>query len=418
MAKDYFDFVVIGAGAAGLAAARWFASAKRDYIVLEASDRVGGRCITNSTRDGLRYDVGAHFLHMPEINPLYRIGASAGFDVYPAPDDYWLQHNRRAATSHDYDLFETGWERLEAAIYAHRTAATDTACGSLIPKDLGRWQHAIEFVVGPYLCGRDLDEVSAHDFATSDEREIDGLCREGFGTLLAKTSDGLKIRLSCPVVRVSESGPREFRVETLSGSVRAKAVLVTVSTAVLASNAIDFQPNLPSTYLQAACGLPLGCYERVVMTLEGNPLGADDDTLIIPSANGWRNAALVARIGGTDLAMLDIGGRCAREIVEGGRDAGLEFARDWLRSTFGDYAVKHFRPLEVTSWLKSAFVEGSFSSANPGMAAARAALQPIADGRLAFAGEALHPSLWGTVAGAWDSGEAAATALCRTVKVT
>jgi monoamine oxidase len=406
------DFVVVGAGAAGLSAARTFGSASRRCLVIEAASQIGGRCITRTSPQGLAYDVGAHFLHMPELNPLFQLGAQAGFTMYAAPEDYWLQFNRREASAREYAAFDAGWERLEASIYAHATEAHDVGCATVVPRDLGRWQHTIEFVVGPYLCGRDLDEVSAHDFATSDEREIDGFCREGFGTLLARLGDGLDVRLDTSVRRIADGSGGALTVETDRGVIRAGGVLVTVSTAVLASGAITFAPRLADDVLEACAGLPLGDYERIVMVLEDDPLEAEDDILVVPCAQGPDTGAMLVRVGGTDLAMLDVGGRHARALVEAGADAGYEFARQWLRATFGNYAADAMRPIEATAWSQMPFVRGAFSSARPGMADGRRRLREAgAGGRLRFAGEALHPSLWGTVAGAWESGAAAALAL-------
>lgn len=411
------DFVIVGGGAAGIAAARVLVGARRSYLLLEAANQLGGRCVTRTTGEGIAYDLGAHFLHMPELNPLYRLGAAAGFDMYPAAEDYyWLQRGKREASARDYDEFDAGWQRLEAAIYAHRTAASDIDCASLIPRDLGRWQPSIEFIVGPYLCGRDLDEVSAHDFATSDEREIDGFCREGFGALLAFLGRGLNVRLETPVRRIADGGRAMLAIETDRGPIRARAALVTASTQVLAEGTIAFAPRLPDSIAAALAGLPLGDYERIVLELEDNVLEAEADILVVPWVADRRAAALLARVGGTDIAMLDVGGRFARELTEAGPPVAFDFARTWLRDTFGGYAAEAMRPLDVTRWRRVPFVAGSFSSARPGMADARRVLRDYAEGRVRFAGEALHPSLWGTVAGAWESGEAAARQLLHEFK--
>src|SRR5581483_5254076 len=59
------DVAIIGAGAAGIAAARKIAAAGKRYVLLEANDRIGGRCVTDVTLFGVPYDRGAHWLHMP-----------------------------------------------------------------------------------------------------------------------------------------------------------------------------------------------------------------------------------------------------------------------------------------------------------------------------------------------------------------
>src|SRR3954470_3005987 len=89
------DIAIIGAGAAGIAAARKVAAAGRRYVLLEASDRVGGRCATDTATFGVPYDRGAHWLHMPDINPLVKLSSRANLEVYPAPPGQKLRIARR-----------------------------------------------------------------------------------------------------------------------------------------------------------------------------------------------------------------------------------------------------------------------------------------------------------------------------------
>src|ERR1044072_4611124 len=85
-ASGEVDVAIVGAGAAGIAAARKVAAAGRRYVLLEANDRFGGRCLTDTNTFGVPYDRGAHWLHVPEINPLARLAARrvAGSPAPPA----------------------------------------------------------------------------------------------------------------------------------------------------------------------------------------------------------------------------------------------------------------------------------------------------------------------------------------------
>src|SRR3974390_3108269 len=73
------DIVVIGAGAAGIAAARRIMAANRKGIVVEAADRVGGRCITDTSSFEVPFDRGARWMHNPDSNPMIRLARAAGF---------------------------------------------------------------------------------------------------------------------------------------------------------------------------------------------------------------------------------------------------------------------------------------------------------------------------------------------------
>jgi phytoene dehydrogenase-like protein len=75
------DVIVIGAGAAGIAAARKLAAAGRRYVVLEATDHVGGRCVTDTKTFGVPFDRGAHWIYTPDINPLTKLTLRSGITV-------------------------------------------------------------------------------------------------------------------------------------------------------------------------------------------------------------------------------------------------------------------------------------------------------------------------------------------------
>src|SRR3954470_2828736 len=79
------DIVVIGAGAAGIAAARRIMAANRKVIVIEAAGQIGGRCLTDISTFDLPFDRGARWLHNPEVNPMVRLARTAGLEVSPAP---------------------------------------------------------------------------------------------------------------------------------------------------------------------------------------------------------------------------------------------------------------------------------------------------------------------------------------------
>src|SRR6516225_3512797 len=77
------DVVIVGAGAAGIAAARRIAAAGRRYLVIEATDHVGGRCITDTTSFGVPFDRGARWFYLADSNPLIK-AAPRRTDIYAA----------------------------------------------------------------------------------------------------------------------------------------------------------------------------------------------------------------------------------------------------------------------------------------------------------------------------------------------
>src|SRR5260370_34124702 len=106
-----------------------------------------------------------------------------------------------------------------------------------VPKDLGDWRAAVEFFLGPFGCGKNLDEVAAVDFARAVERDVDAYCRQGLGALVAKLGADLPVQLRTPVTRMQST--RNFvEIETARGRINARAAVVTASTGVLAADRI------------------------------------------------------------------------------------------------------------------------------------------------------------------------------------
>ena len=96
-----FDVVIIGAGAAGIAAARRLAGTRAKIVVVEAAGRLGGRCSTDTATFGAPFDRGAHWIHVPDLNPVTPLAMKSGFDTYPAPPSGRVRMGRRYARTGD-----------------------------------------------------------------------------------------------------------------------------------------------------------------------------------------------------------------------------------------------------------------------------------------------------------------------------
>src|SRR5262245_245985 len=158
------DVVIVGAGAAGIAAARRLTAAGRRVTVLEAADRVGGRCITDTRTFGVPYDRGAHWIRQLDVNPVAKLGRTAGLDLYAAPGQK-LRMGRRNAREGEFEDFLAALVRGAGAIREKGEDGRDVAAAQALPRDLRDWRPSVEFVLGPFGCGKDLDEISAQDFA-------------------------------------------------------------------------------------------------------------------------------------------------------------------------------------------------------------------------------------------------------------
>jgi len=407
------DVIIVGAGAAGIAAARRLSAAGRSFTLVEAAGRVGGRCFTDTRSFSVPFDRGAHWIVSPDINPLTKLASRTGLDIYQAPSGQRVRIGQRNAREGELEDYLSALVRANRGIGEAVRGKPDMDCWRALPKDLGEWQATVEFALGPYASGRDLREISAIDFSRSAERDVAAFCRQGYGALLAKLAEGIPVEMDSPVTAVDTS--KGARVEAIvpRGTISARYMICTASTNVLAAERIKFDKGLPKRQMDALAALKLGSLDHIALDLPGNPLGLQRDDLVFEKASGTRTAALLANVSGTSLSVIEIGGRFGRELTAQGDMAGVDFAVQWLAGLFGNNIKSAVQRTQVTRWNNEPWVQGAVSTASPGGQWARAALREPMRDRVYFAGEATHDTQWGTVGGAWESGERAADQVLR-----
>ena len=407
------DIVVIGAGAAGIAAARRIQAANRKAIVLEATGQVGGRCITDTTTFEVPFDRGARWIHNPDTNPMIKLALGAGLELGPAPLGQKIRIGRRNARAGEIEQLLATLVRANRALDDASRGKADVSCASALPKELGDWAGTIEFLLGANATGKDLKDVSAIDKIRAQDRSTALACRQGLGTLIAKLGEALPISLSTPATRISWSG-RDVTVETAAGKIAARAAIITASSNVLTAGSIKFTPDLPKRTLDAASKVSLGSYDHIALALPGNPLGLGRDDVVIEQSKDARTAFMIANMGGSSLCGIDVAGSFGRDLSGQGEAAMVAFAVEWLTKLFGSDIAKAVKRSSATRWNAAPFALGAMSAAAPGGQPSRKILmEPV--GSMFLAGEAAHETLWGTVDGAWESGERAAEAALRKI---
>jgi monoamine oxidase len=88
---------------------------------------------------------------------------------------------------------------------------------------------------------------------------------------------------------------------------------------------------------------------------------------------------------------------------------------DWLGNLYGMDLKSTVKRTTATRWNDDPLAMGAFSAASPGSQAFRKTLMESLNNRVWFAGEASHETLWGTVGGAWESGERAANEALKSI---
>jgi monoamine oxidase len=395
------DLAIVGAGAAGISAARESRQRGLTCVVLEASDSIGGRASTVDWKNHA-LDLGATWLHSADRNPLVPLAEELSVTIDRAPTP-WRNQFRDLGYSKAEQM--QSWAEVDAfAERLRKGPAEDKASNALEPGN--QWNGLLEALNG-YLNGTSLAKTSAEDFiaywdgSDSSNWRLPG----GYGALMAVLAAELDIRTRCAVRGLDWAGS-SVRLTSDAGTFEAARAIIAVSTNVLASGDIRFSPAVDDR-LHAASQLPLGRVEKLFLAssdpesvpnnahLIGNPRSANTGSYMLsplgmPVIEGFFGGDWLNGVGGDDLD--------AKSREELGALLGSDFARK-------------LSPVAHSDWKNRPFIRGSYSYARPGEHSARATLCAPVDGPIAFAGEACSDADYATVHGAWQSGRQAVTQL-------
>ena len=398
---DLLDVAIVGAGAAGIAAARTLAAAGRSVLLVEALPRLGGRAHTEVV-DGLPLDLGCGWLHSGDRNPLAALAAAEGLEINRHKAAWGEQLDdvgaSKATQAEAWAAYEAFGERVR-----RDPPASDRAGDAMPPDD--PWRPFVDALSG-YMNGVEIDRLSVRDFLAYDDAATEANWRlaGGYGAFLARLGSPLPASLGTRVAEVREG--RTVRLETDRGPIEARAAIVAVSTAVLASGAIRFDPGADA-HLEAAARLPLGLDDKVFLRI-AEPEAVPSESHLLGRFDTSRTASYYIRPFGRPVVECFLGGRAARELEAAGEAATIDFLTGELGALLGAKFARGLTPLARSAWGREPTILGSYSHALPGSADARAILAAPVSERLVFAGEACSPHDFSTAHGAWQSGIAAA----------
>jgi monoamine oxidase len=399
------DVAIIGAGAAGIGAARRLIERRLSVVVLEARERIGGRAVTAPTALGHPVDLGCEWLHSGDRNPWTAIARGSGFTVDENLPDWGTRLRRAGASPQD----EAAWQAARDEFYRRMEAAGDAepdrAAATLLPPG-GRWNALLD-AISTWANGVELDRLSLRDHARYADSGINWRVREGYGALIAAHGGLLPVRLGS-AVRLVDHRSRIICVETARGSLRVRAVLVTVPPTLLAAETIRFTPQLPQGKRAAAHGLPLGLANKLFLALDGAPPDVPRDSHFVGALDRVATGSYQMKPHGRPMVAAYFGGALALDLERAGAAAMADFAAGELAGLFGTAIRQRLRSLASSAWASDSFARGSYSFALPGHAGDRAQLAAPVDDRLFFAGEACSAEDFSTAHGAFLSGREAA----------
>ncbi|HET6619369.1 MAG TPA: FAD-dependent oxidoreductase [Dongiaceae bacterium] len=396
------DLLIVGAGAAGIGAARAAARAGLSHQVIEASHRIGGRAYTEDLAPGVPFDLGCHWLHSSDINPLVAEADRLGFAIdrnFAFSPHLWL--NGRHATPSEDHAYGAYFTMAESGAGAALPVGEDRDVLSLL--DAGSLCFAPFAHVFSVIHAADPDQVSVKDVTSQVTSGGDWPVRDGLGRMMARLGAGITVALNTVAEEIDWSARAHVTVRTNRGEIIARAVLITVSIGILQSGLIEFRPLLPAATLSAIGGFSPGAANRIALYFDEDVFGDAPSNLTIVDGDAEPLAIHIPTFG-FNYVVGQTGGRYASHLTRAGRQAATGYVLDRVAAVFGEGIRRHFVRSIVSAWDTDPWVLGAYASVKPGHFGARDRLAEPVDNRLFFAGEAVGMPMVATCGGAFWSG--------------
>ena len=413
------DIVIVGAGSSGLSAAKKLQELGTSYVVLEASDRIGGRAYTESNILGQPVDHGCSWISGSNDNIFSDLGRNNNFTLvdHSNPKIEMFERDGTKSPNEAVKEYNKSEVRIKEILRDTGRRGIDIPASKIIPKVpygecFQNWEGALNYAV-------DVDQISTAEYWHSKDTQPSFIVKEGLGSLVTTLNNNFPIALNTSVLDIDYSGSG-VKVVTSNGTILAKACICTVSIGVLKSGKIKFTPKLSNKTQKALDGIQMGLLLKIPLLFDGSRLGFTENSFLqydIAPKNIGSGCYFLAWPTGHDYIVGFIGGRFAWNLSKQGEDKIIEYALSKLESLAGCNISKHFLKGFVSDWANNPLTKGSYSAVKPGCYGARESLsEPVAE-KLIFAGEATAGNLAGLVNGAYESGKMAAARISNIIKL-
>ncbi|MBT4521093.1 MAG: FAD-dependent oxidoreductase [Halieaceae bacterium] len=406
------DVVIIGAGSAGLSAAKELTTQGISFILVEASHRIGGRAYSEEIAPDVWFDLGCAYLvsgpdaekHIDESNPFIDFAKKQGAFIEQYQYDAHYNFDGQALDDLEKKEQDKFYKECEDAIRSSVSSGDDCAISEIVDLE--------DPYAKPYMdmmavtAPKDLDEASAADFFHKVEEHVTFNALRGYGNLVAHWGSDTKVSLDTKVESVDWSGG-DILVKTIKGSIRARCIISTVSNGILAAQQIHFNPRLPDWKMEAVQGVPMGAENKIGVHFTKDVFGPEAGGYYQAWSSKAQGAYVDVNLMSTNVVTVFMGGRFSIWMEKQGPQAAHEFAVDRIADIFGNDIRKSVGRSISTAWVTEPWTLGSYACALPGQFHQRELLPRAIDGRLFFAGEATARAN-GTCNGAYWSGVRAA----------
>ena len=423
--------VVVGAGFAGVAAAERLLGAGYDVVHLEATGGIGGRARTE-TLEGYPVDMGAGWLHDGRANRLRATAEALGLDLYRTDLNRGLALDGDAAPVPFGDVSDvlgavegaaTGtylaWRFRRALGLRPALPPLDTVVGPALAAFGPRGCAARELVRTAYaadpaalsagvLFEGDDDPLASHTPLPSD----DVVVGTGMVSLLRALTRRTRPSFGEPCLGIARVTGGVL-VRTPRRTVEADAAVVTASLGVLKSGAIDFSPGLPAAHAAALDRLGFGAFEKVWLAYPEGSWRSDAHVLTVCDEGPFGFVADFSGVSGRPLVMGASAGGRTEALSAVGLDRAVGVLHGHVRRAVGPGVPEPVGAV-ASGWSGDPWVRGAYMYPTAGARFDERAVlrRPIAE-RIVLAGEALSPSRFGLVDGAWEDGRRAADLVTR-----